>query len=121
MKVFLAHASDFDFKEKLYIPLRASALNTEYEFIFPQEDGKEEITKETIKGAMAFIADVSRPSTGAGIEMGWANAFSVPILCIYETGSVVSSSIDYVTKTRIEYNSSEDLIAKLSEALKALR
>lgn len=120
MKVFLAHASDFDFRNKLYTPIRASALNTEYEFILPQENGKEEITKETIRGAKAFIADVSRPSTGAGIEMGWADAYSVPIICIYEKGSAVSSSVDYVARARIEYDSPRNLIAQLTEALSSL-
>ena len=120
MKVFLAHASDFDFRNKLYIPIRHSPLNSEFEFFFPQESEKEEVTKELIKGMNLLLVDVSRPSTGAGIEMGWADAFSIPIIAMHEKGSSVSSSVDYVAKERIEYLGPEEIIEKLTHVLHGL-
>lgn len=117
MKIFVAHASDFDFANKLYAPLRASALSTEHDITLPQEKGKEVITKDTIKNSDVFVAEVSLPSTGAGIEMGWASAFNVPIICLYEQGSKPSGSIKYVAKETIEYTNSEDMLSKLTSAL----
>jgi nucleoside 2-deoxyribosyltransferase len=120
MKIYVAHSSEFDFNTKLYAPLRESALNSEYEIHLPQENGRETITKELIQGCDVVICDVSMPSTGAGIEMGWANAFGVPVICIYETGSKVSSATSYVTAQVLEYEGREDLIEKLTLALKNL-
>ncbi|HYF29232.1 MAG TPA: hypothetical protein VEA36_02615 [Candidatus Paceibacterota bacterium] len=117
MKIFIAHASNFDFKSKVYEPLRNSALNEVHEFIFPQEQGVEVITKDVIKGIDLLIFDASVPSTGAGIELGWADAFSKRVICIHEQGARISSSIPLVTDTVIEYSDPEDLVRKLTEAL----
>lgn len=118
MKIFVAHSSSLDFNNKLYIPIRNSELNHTHTFLFPQEHNKQEvITKDIIKSCDLMIAEVSHPSTGAGIEMGWANAFDVPIVCIYEKGSNFSPAIKYVSREIIEYSSPEDLISKLSVLL----
>lgn len=71
MKIFVAHSSMFDFINKLYIPLWGSRLNTLHDIFLPQENGHEEVTKELIKSCDLVIAEVSMPSTGAGIELGW--------------------------------------------------
>lgn len=120
MKLFVAHASDFDFRAKLYEPLRQSPLNAEHEIILPQETGREAMTRELIAGCDALIIDVSRPSTGAGIEAGWASAAGVPIIAVYEIGSTVSNAITYVTPQVLSYESPADLVAKLTTALSAL-
>ncbi len=120
MTIFVAHASSFDFRTKLYDPLRASALNTEHEILLPQEDAQEEITRDMIRSADVLVAEVSESSLGAGIEMGWADAFGVPIIVLYEKGSQVSFSIDNVVTTRIEYDTADDMVTKLAEALAAL-
>lgn len=41
------------------------------------------MTKDIIKTCDLMIAEVSLPATGLGIELGWAKAFKVPILCMY--------------------------------------
>ncbi len=120
MTIFVAHASSFDFRTKLYDPLRASALNAEHEILLPQEGAREEITRDMIRSADVLVAEVSVPSLGAGIEMGWADAFGVPIIALYESGSQVSFSIDNVVTTRIEYDTADDMVTKLAEALAAL-
>lgn len=120
MTIFVAHASSFDFRTKLYDPLRASVLNTKHEILLPQEDAREEITRDMIQSADVLVAEVSEPSLGAGIEMGWADAFGVPVIALYERGSQVSFSIDNVVTTRIEYENTEDMLTKLEEALVAL-
>lgn len=119
MKIFVAHASAFEYEQKLYEPIRASELAQMHEFILPEEQKYKGTwnTKEVIGSCDLLIVDVSLPSTGAGIEMGWANAFQIPIVAIYEKGSMPSTVIKYVTKTSFEYDSPADLVTKLSQAL----
>lgn len=117
MRIFIAHSSHFDFRKKLYEPLRASALNLEHDIFLPQEKGSEKITKELIESCDVLIAEVSTPSLGAGIEMGWADAARIPIIAFQEEGSVVSLSVDNVVRERITYSGSVDFIEKLEGIL----
>ena len=49
-----------------------------------------------------------------GIELGWANMFDIPIVCIYKKGSVLSRSLEEVCGEMIEYdNDIENVINKL--------
>ena len=117
MKIFVAHSSNFDFKNELYIPLRKSELNKKHIIFLPQENGKETIPKEMIKNTDVIIAEVSYASTGQGIELGWADIFKIPIICIYKEGSKYSSSLNKLTNKFIVYKDSDDLIKKLSSFL----
>lgn len=117
MKIFVAHSSNFDFREKLYKPLRESALNTVHEILLPQEGPIEEITRDMITHCDAVVAEVSAPSLGAGIEIGWADAAGVPVIAIYEKDSRPSFSIDNAVTERIEYTDAADMLAKLGEVL----
>ena len=121
MKIFVAYSSNFDFKTKLYAPLRGSVLNEEHEILLPQEGEIEEITREMINHCDAVVAEVSAPSLGAGIEIGWADAAGVPVIAIYEKDSNPSFSIDNAVSDRFEYENTTDMIDKLTEALKKLR
>lgn len=120
MKIFIAHSSNSDFKNELYKPLRESVLNNEHEILLPQEKGKEIITKDIIKNLDVFIAEVSYPSTGQGIELGWADIFNIPIICIFKEGSKTSKSLRHVTDNFISYKDSEDMVDKLKGVLKQL-
>ncbi len=120
MKIFIAHSSNFDFKNKLYVPLRASALNSEHEILLPQEGPIEEITRDMINNCGAVVADVSAPSLGAGIEIGWADAAHVPVIAMYEKDAHPSFSIDNAVTDRFEYESSDDMLEKLAAALNKL-
>jgi hypothetical protein len=122
MKIYLAHSTHFDFKEKLYTPIKNSPLATEHEWHFPHEtDAPPEISRDMIKGCDALVADVSAPSLGVGIEMGWADAFHVPVIAMNERGSKVSFSIDNVVTQRFEYENQGDMLAKLESALAAIK
>ena len=118
MKIFLAHASSFDFKDKLYKPLRESELNNLHEIFLPQETDKEVITKDIIGTCGLVIADVSHPSTGMGIELGWANVQNVPIVCIYEKGSTPSSALTYICDKFLMYTDHENMIEDITGVLK---
>jgi len=121
MKIFVAHSSNFDFKNKLYAPLRSSALNTEHEILLPQEGEIEEITREMINGCDAVVAEVSAPSLGAGIEIGWADAAGVPVIALYEKDAHPSFSIDNAVTDRFAYDNADDMLEKLEAALKELQ
>lgn len=124
MKIYIGHSKKFNFKEELYLPIRESKLNSEHEMILPHEIDEETsvfITKDIIKTCDLMIAEVTFPATGLGIELGWANTFERPIICIYRKGSQISGSLKVVCKNFIEYTDKKDLIVKLDSALSALR
>lgn len=68
-----------------------------------------------------MIAEVSLPSTGLGIELGWADTFNKPIVCIYKTGSEFSNSLKAISNTFIEYSNTDDLIDRLAKLLEKQR
>jgi hypothetical protein len=110
-----------DYENELYKPVRASALNQEYEIIFPHENEKGAISsKEIIRISDVVCAEVSYPATGVGIEIGWADSFEKPILCFYKKGSDVSGSLKFVAKQVIAYSDMQDFVTKLGESLKQL-
>src|SRR3989344_8251249 len=118
MKIIVTHSIGFNFKEELYRPIRSSVLNTEHNFYLPQETGKEKITKEMVRNSDLIFAEVSYPSTGQGIELGWANIFNTPIVCFYKSGTKPSNALKYVATSFVEYLNEKDLIDKLTNFLK---
>lgn len=118
MKIFVVHASTINFKEDLYAPLRNSKLNEEHEIILPQENGRMEVTREFIKSCDVIIAEVSAPSTGQGIELGWANVLEVPIICIYKEKADFSPALHYVSNKFLMYTSKENMIEDIKGVLK---
>ena len=81
-------------------------------FFLPHED-KALNTKEIISNSDLVIAEVSLPATGQGIELGWADYAKIPILCIYEKGTKISSSLKFITNNFIEYEDTNDMINKI--------
>ena len=118
MKIYIGHSRAFDFITELYQPIKESSLVSKHEIIFPHEVPVEKNSKEIIKDCDLMIAEVSFPSTGLGIELGWASDAQCPILCISKQGSKVTSSLQFVCKNFIEYSGGEDMIEKLDQILK---
>lgn len=116
--LYVGHASAFDYQNQLYIPLKQSSLAKQYELLLPHEN-KDTIfnTKEIIKNTALFLAEVSYPSTGLGIELGWANVSNRRILCIHQETCQLSSSLRFVAETVIAYSSTEDMIDKIKAQL----
>jgi nucleoside 2-deoxyribosyltransferase len=124
MKIYVGHSKELNFKDELYLPLRESQLNSVHEIILPHEIYQEAgdfTTKNIIKTCDVMIAEVSFPTTGMGIELGWANSFGIPIICIYRKGSKISGSLKVVCKNFVEYTVESDMIAKINDALAKLR
>ena len=119
MRIYVAHSRGFNFQEELYAPLRQSHLNQEHTITLPHEKSEESFnTKEAIRNKYdLLIAEVSYPSTGLGIELGWADSFNIPIIGVYKKNSKVSSSIKSLTKNLIEYSNPEELIQKIEDLL----
>ena len=123
MKIYIAHSRSFDFHAELYRPLRESDLNNEHSIILPHEHSDEAFPSQKYlqEEADLLIAEVSEASTGLGIELGWANIYQVPIICIYKTGSAISGSLNTVSSHFVEYTDSEELISGIEHIIKQLQ
>lgn len=120
MKIYIGHSNDFNFKEELYMPIINSKLNEKVEFIFPHLTDKTFNSKEIIEQSDLFIAEVSRPSLGLGIEIGRAEMKNKKILCICNQKFKVPSSLEYVNVDILEYRDKEDMIYKIEEYIDLL-
>ncbi|MDD4662162.1 MAG: hypothetical protein PHG24_02685 [Candidatus Pacebacteria bacterium] len=119
MNIYIAHSKDFDFKKELYEPIKKSSLSEDNLFIFPheREDGFFDSKKFIKDDCDLIIAETSYPSTGLGIELGWANIYNIPIVCFYKKGSKISKSLQVVTDYFFEYSTEDDLIEKINNFL----
>jgi nucleoside 2-deoxyribosyltransferase len=113
MKIYLAHSREFDFANELYQPIQSSELFQKHSWILPHVDNSFINSKEVIQNSDLVIAEVSYPSTGLGIELGWAESFGKKLICFYKENSKISSSLNSVCSSFIEYENSEDLVQKL--------
>lgn len=116
MKIYISHSSSYDYINKIYNPIINSDISKTNTFFFPHEN-KDNVsnTKDIISNYDLVIAEVSLPSTGQGIELGWVSYANTPILCIYEKGAPISSSLKLITNQFIEYENTEDMIGKIKE------
>lgn len=113
MKIFISHSTKCDYVNEIYKPIKESSLYSLNEFYLPH-DGTVINTKEVIKNSDLFIAECSDSSTGQGIEIGWADSFGIPILCIYKAGSSISSSLKFITNNILSYNSLDEFLECIS-------
>lgn len=110
MKIYVSHSSKGDFKTELYEPLKSGLPN--HTLIFPHEESSEpENTWDTIRGVDAVLAEVSTPSTGQGIEIGWADASGIPVVALHKVGTTPSSSLGIVAKKVLTYENVQDIPA----------
>lgn len=119
MKIYLVHSSKYNFREELYKPLQNSDINKKHEiiYLYDQTD-KPGSTKDLIKSCDLVIAEVSFSSMGVGIELGWASAFNVPIICAHKPGKVGSQFLDIISDHIFEYNDNDSLISRLDTITK---
>lgn len=118
MKIYVSHARSFDYLKELYQPLIDSKLPVE--FVFPHDESSEPFDSKLLlerHGCDLVFAEVSFPATGQGIELGWADAYKMPVICFYKTGTKPAGSLKVITDRIIEYSDSNDLINKLTVEL----
>lgn len=118
MKIYISHSRLFDFQQELYAPLRASELNARAQIILPHEKSEAVYDSKTeLQTTQWVIAEVSYPSIGVGIEIGWASMYGVPIIAVQKKDMPRSSSADHLATHYLEYNDSADLIQQLSHII----
>jgi hypothetical protein len=111
MKIYVGHASDWDFQAGLYDVLNASPLAQAHHLILPHRDIEHfKFSQGLIAEADLLLAEVSRPSIGLGMELAWAREAKTPVLAIRQEGSRKSTSLHIVTPDVYEYKKPQDMI-----------
>ena len=115
MKILVIHSSNFDYKKELYEPIKKSTLSQNHTFILPFEQSSFPVMKSLIeKKEIDFIlAEIAYPSTGQGIELGWAEVFGMPVVCVCKKGKVYSGAVKIVTSEIYEYGDETELLAHI--------
>ena len=118
--VYASHSRNFDSKKELYEPLRQSELNEKYRIILPHEENERPFNSKYLlmNDCELMIAEISYPSSGVGIEIGWADAFGVPIILAHKKNIKMSGSLSRIVSFKLEYENTNDLIQKLEEVFK---
>ncbi len=110
-KIYIAHSRDFDYLNELYAPLKQADFLSNYELIFPHEQKQENHNlRDFYRTIDLVIAEVSMPSTGLGIELGWASDDNKKVCCIYKSGTQPSSSLNAITDQFYEYHNTDELL-----------
>ncbi|MBQ8891952.1 MAG: hypothetical protein IJ068_03700 [Bacilli bacterium] len=112
MKIYVGHSTNYDYVNELYKPILKSDLVKEHEFIFPHLNNNFN-SNEVINNSDLFIAEISYPTLGLGIEIGRAETNNQKILCIYKDGVKISSSLKYVNVDLLSYLDEKDLVDKI--------
>lgn len=119
MRIYCPHAASFDFKNEWYAPLRELEADG-HTLIFPHENDEFADTKELIRtGVDLVLAEVSYPSTGLGIELGWADAFDVPRLLYCKKEVTPSWSLAALHCETCYYDTTEGLLSDLRWTLRS--
>jgi hypothetical protein len=117
-KIYVGHSSQFNYQAELYTPLKISIFYQRYQFFLPHDNLVVPTnSKKIIAHSNLFIAEVSYPSTGLGIELGWASDLNVRIICIHRKDCQPSSSLKFISKNIVEYITPGDMIMKLEDLL----
>jgi hypothetical protein len=120
--IYFIHSTGFDFKAEYYSPIRESRLSKRHKLIFPHDTShKPFASRELFKSGKCdlVVAEVSFPSTGGGIEIGWAHAFNIPILMVAREDSNTPDSLGNLGLSFLRYGSKEDLALKVNQAVEA--
>lgn len=122
LNIYTAHASSIDYKQEFYKPIKNSRLEDEHNIIYPHEDSDEpfDSLRFFYTECDLFIAEVSNPSTGLGIELGWAYEADIPIICLHKSNTKPTNALNQITKMIYSYESKEDMIQTLQENWKHL-
>jgi hypothetical protein len=118
LRVRVGHATGYDYEAQLYAVLRGLKLPTDATVSLPHAGGATgDCTKSFFAaGCDLFIAEVSAPSTGLGMELAYADMHGVPVVCVHRSDCRPSSSVKMVSQTILGYESPEEL-ARHVEAL----
>lgn len=116
MKIYVGHSREFDFENELYQPLREMDL-LNVEFVFPHDEDEQGNSMDMMKNYDLMVAEVSYPSTGLGVELGWAEVLAVPTVLVYKKVCKVSESLKLEFQVFLDYNDKVELKEKLKSYL----
>ena len=122
MKIYVAHSSLFNYQADLYEPLER-LLGAEHELILPHNKNMTQFESKELfknKGCEVIIADVSLPSIGLGIELGWANIYEIPIICLHSEDSAPSASLQIISTLFVPYKDILEIQVELNSMLNEL-
>lgn len=118
MKIYVSHSTNFDYKTELYEPLNR-AFSDIHALVLPHEKSEDGVrAKDIIPTCDLLLAEVSYPSTGQGIELGWADVAETPIICFYKSGSKISGAINFIDAKSFEYQDISDMVSRLQAEIK---
>ena len=115
MKIYVAHSRDFDYHNELYVPLKNSDLFKQHEFILPHDGDNYKHDRDFYKEIDLVIAEVSYPSTGLGIELGFLYDDNKPIYCIHKDDKTISSSINAVANYIYAYSNLDEMLELITK------
>lgn len=120
-KIYIAHSSGYDFIKNLYQPIKNSKLWETYEFILPHDNRDyHPDSKKEIQDSKVIIAEISHPSTGAGIEIGWADSDNKPIIFIHNHTYNPPAYFNTMTPYVIKYNKPDEIPNLIKQVLEEL-
>ena len=117
MEMYVAHPSSTNYSN-LYEELKDSTLAENHKLVFPHDSDEFLNSKEVIRNSDLILAEVSKPSTGLGIELGWAEIFNKKVIKIHQEGSEISSSLKVIEGPEISYSELENISALIEEKIK---
>lgn len=118
MKIYIGHSTGFDFIKELYEPLKNSYLWQDHQIVLPHDTNIEPVnSREAITYCDLMIAEVSYPSIGLGIELGWADSVETPVLCLYSSKTKPSASLFCVFQDFIEYMHPDYMVSRITQWL----
>lgn len=91
-----------------------AASQPDIRIVFPHDRAEDvKLTKENINACQLVLVEVSIPSTGSGIELGWANAAGKPIIAFNQGGSDPSPALKFVASENHVYITEDHIVAVL--------
>lgn len=122
LNIYVAHKKDSVYAETLYNVINSSNLAKTYNIIFPHENGGKDFnSKEVISKCSFVLAEVSDHATGVGVELGWADAYNIPIICLHREWCKPSGTLTYLTDKFYSYGSRHSLLTVLNDLWETLK
>lgn len=119
-QIYISHSSKVDYTKEIYEPLSNSAFLKQFKLILPHSEEYIKVdTKEIIFNSDLFIAEVSLPGTGIGLELGRAESKNIKILCLIKEGIPCNSSVKRNFQV-ITYKDTNDMVEKITDYIKKL-
>ena len=123
LRIRVGHSTAGDYETGLYQVVRGLNLGQDVAVSLPHAGGATgDCTKSFFAaGCDLFIAEVSSPSTGLGMELAYADMMGVPVACIHRSDCKPSSLANMVAKLFLSYDSPEQLARHIQSLVDTAR